>query len=86
MDDLSVTYLIKNTVFGPFYLLHTAQNVNKIFPGCHDKVKAIKSRGKSWVYATFLKYRSTVTNNVSMKRHLQKANNAILLKKGTKIQ
>ena len=48
LDYLSVTYLIKNTVLRPFYLLHTAQNVNKIFPGCHDKVKAIKSRGKSW--------------------------------------
>ena len=48
LDDLSVTYLIKNTVFRPFYVLHTAQNVNKIFPGFHDNVKAIKSRGKSW--------------------------------------
>ena len=46
--------LIKNTVFRPFYVLHTAQNVNKIFPGFHDNVKAIKSRGK--VHATFLKY------------------------------
>ena len=48
LDDLSVTYLIKNTVFRPFYVLQTGQNVNKFFPGFNDKVKAIKSRGKSW--------------------------------------
>ena len=64
-------------MFVPFYVLHTAQNVNKIFPGFHCKVKVIKSGGKSWpglkVLATFQSTaRSTVTNKVSIKRRLQR--------------
>ena len=79
MDDLGITYLIKNTVFRPFYVLHTAQNVNKIFPGFHDNVKAIKSRDKSWpglksaCYISKVQFGSTVTNNVAIKRHLQRS-------------
>ena len=47
LDDLSATYLIKNTVFRLFCVLHTAQNVNKIFPDFHDKVKAISQDARA---------------------------------------
>ena len=59
-------------MFRPFYVLHTAQNVNKIFPGFHDNVKAIKSRGKSWPGLKSACYISKVQAPV-----VQKLDNAI---------
>ena len=50
--------------------VNTAQNVNKVSPGFHDKVKAITSRSKSLVEKHMLHFEGTVIMTVSIKRHL----------------
>ena len=68
------------------FLKHAMYNTIQmciLIPGYHDKEARACLDWK--VHATFLKYRRTVTNNVSIKRHLQRPTMLFYWKKVTKI-